>query len=65
MYKRQVIDSSSEFLQFLDKKEIKLGQEIKVLEKESFDDSLLIEIANKELSISQKITNNLYLQKTH
>lgn len=60
-----VIDSSSEFLRFLDKQEIKLGQEIKILEKESFDGSLLIEIASKKLSISQKIANNLYVQKTH
>ncbi len=60
-----VIDSSSEFLRFLDKQEIKLGQKITVLEKESFDDSLLIEVSGKKLSISQKIANNLYLQKIH
>ncbi|MFY9242992.1 MAG: metal-dependent transcriptional regulator [Polaribacter sp.] len=58
-----VKDSSSEFLQFLDKKGIVLGKKIKVLEKEDFDDSLSIEIGDKKLSISKKIANNLYIQK--
>ena len=58
-----VDDSSSEFLQFLDKKGITLGKQITVLEKEDFDDSLSIQIENKKLSISNKIANNLYIQK--
>jgi DtxR family Mn-dependent transcriptional regulator len=58
-----VNDSSSEFLQFLDKKGITLGKEITVLEKEDFDDSLSIIINDKKLSISHKIANNLYIQK--
>jgi DtxR family Mn-dependent transcriptional regulator len=58
-----VNDSSSEFLQFLDKQEIVLGQKVKVLEKEPFDDSLSIEINEIKFSISNKIANNLYIQK--
>ena len=58
-----VKDSSSDFLQFLDKKEIALGKRITVIEKEPFDDSLLIKINNEEISISNKIANNLYIQK--
>lgn len=58
-----VNDSSSEFLQFLDKKGITLGKKITVLEKEDFDDSLSIMIGDKKLSISHKIANNLYIQK--
>jgi len=58
-----VKDSSSEFLQFLDKKNITLGIKITVLEKEEFDDSLSIEIDGKKLSISNKIANNLYIKK--
>ena len=57
-----VNDSSSEFLQFLDKQGIALGQQIKVIEKEPFDDSLTIKINNKEITISNKIANNLYIQ---
>lgn len=59
-----VNDSSSEFLQFLDKKGITLGKKIEVLEKEDFDDSLSILIDNKKLSISNKIANNLYIRKS-
>jgi DtxR family transcriptional regulator, Mn-dependent transcriptional regulator len=58
-----VNDSSSEFLQFLDKLGIALGQKIEVLNKEPFDGSLTIKIEDKTLSISHKIANNLYLQK--
>ena len=58
-----VNDSSSEFLQYLDKKGITLGKLITVLEKEDFDDSLSIQIAQQKLSISNKIANNLYIQK--
>ena len=58
-----VDDSSSEFLKFLDKKGITLGKQIIVLEKEDFDDSLSIQIENKKISISNKIANNLYIQK--
>ena len=60
-----VDDSSSEFLRFLDKKGITLGKQITVLEKEDFDDSLSIQIDNKKLSISNKIANNLYIQKVN
>ena len=58
-----VDDSSSEFLQFLDKKGITLGKQITVLEKEDFDDSLSIGIEGEKLSISNKIANNLYIKK--
>ncbi len=58
-----VNDSSSEFLRFLDKQGIALGQIIKVIEKEPFDDSFSIKINNRNLSISNKIANNLYIQK--
>ena len=58
-----VDDSSSEFLQFLDKKGITLGKKITVLEKEVFDDSLFIETGDEKLSISKKIANNLYIKK--
>ena len=59
-----VNDSSSEFLKFLDKKGIKLGKQITVLEKEDFDDSLTIRIDDIKLSISNKIANNLYIKKS-
>ncbi|WP_299062821.1 metal-dependent transcriptional regulator [uncultured Polaribacter sp.] len=59
-----VDDSSSEFLQFLDKKGITLGKKITILDKEEFDNSLSILIGEKKLSISNKIANNLYIKKS-
>ena len=58
-----VDDSSSEFLRFLDKQGIALGKHIEVIEKEPFDGSFLIRLNDKKLSISNKIANNLYIQK--
>ena len=55
-------DSSSEFLKYLDRYQISLGQKIRVVSKESFDGSVTILINNKEMSISQKIANNIYIQ---
>ena len=57
-----VKDSSSEFLKYLDKYQISLGQQIKVISKEPFDDSLTILMHDKEITISQKIANNIYIQ---
>ncbi len=58
-----VNDSSSEFLKFLDRQGIGLGDKIKIIEKEPFDGSLIIEINNRLLSISNKIANNLHIRK--
>ncbi len=58
-----VNDTSSEFLRFLDKQEIGLGLNIEVLDKEPFDDSFLVKINEKEMTISNKVANNIYIQK--
>lgn len=58
-----VNDSSSNFLKFLDKNNIALGKQIRVIEKEPFDDSLIVEVEGKKISISHKIANNLYIEK--
>ena len=57
-----VKDTSSEFLKYLDKQEIALGSEIEIIQKESFDLSIKIKVLNKELTISNKIATNLYVQ---
>ena len=57
-----VDDSSSNFLQYLDKNGISLGEKIEVLSIESFDGSLSIKVDGKVLSISNKIANNIYIQ---
>ncbi|GGD18505.1 metal-dependent transcriptional regulator [Hyunsoonleella pacifica] len=57
-----VIDSSTEFLQYLDKHKISLGCAIKLLQREPFDNSITIEIEGKELAISNMIANNLFVK---
>jgi DtxR family Mn-dependent transcriptional regulator len=57
-----VKDSSAEFLKYLDKQEIALGSKIEILSKESFDLSTKIKVNDKELTISNKIANNLFVK---
>jgi len=57
-----VKDSSPPFLKFLDKNEIALGDEISILDKEEFDDSIIITIKNSTIHISDQIASNLYLK---
>lgn len=59
-----VRDSSPAFLQFLDKHKISLGKEIRILEKEAFDQSMKIRIEDEELRISNLISGNLYIKTT-
>ncbi|MAD97829.1 MAG: iron-dependent repressor [Flavobacteriaceae bacterium] len=57
-----VKDSSSDFLKYLDRQAVKLGDEIAVMAKEDYDDSIHIKIDKRELNISKKIASNLYIQ---
>ena len=57
-----VKDSSAAFLQFLDKNNISLGKTIKVLEKEDFDKSMLINLQGIDIHISSLISENLYIK---
>jgi len=56
-------DSSDDFLRYLDKKEIAIGNTIKVLSIEPFDRSMKIEMNSKKISISENVADNLYLKK--
>ena len=57
-----VKNSSVEFLQYLDKQKIALGSTINIASKEDFDASLQIHINGEELSISNKIAENLFIK---
>lgn len=57
-----VKDSSSEFLQYLDKQKISLGSEIEVLEIEPFDQSYMVKIHQQTITITKKIASNLFVQ---
>ncbi len=56
-----VKESSTEFLQYLDKRKIGIGSKITVLGKEFFDGSMMIQVGSNQFFISNKITNNLYI----
>lgn len=58
-----VIDSSSDFLKYLDKHQIGLGAEILVMDKEDFDQSMSLNINGKTMLMSKSITNNLFVKK--
>ncbi len=57
-----VKDSSAKFLKYLDKNNIALGTDIKVLTKEPFDESMTIKINDSDLAISKDIANNIYVK---
>src|SRR6056297_290712 len=59
-----VDDISTGFLNFLEKKQIALGDTISVLEREEFDGSMKIEINQNEIQISNQIASNLFLEVT-
>jgi len=58
-----VKDSSSTFLNFLDNSNIKLGNKVKIISKEEFDQSIIIENNKDRISISEKISKNLFIKK--
>ena len=58
-----VKDSSKAFLKFLDNANIQLGSVLKVISKEAFDNSLIIENKKISKSISNQISKNLYVKK--
>ena len=59
-----VKDSSEGFLRYLDKRNIKIGDSIKVINIEPYDKSIKIEINSKEIIVSENVAENLYLKST-
>ncbi|WP_417443163.1 metal-dependent transcriptional regulator [Joostella sp.] len=57
-----VKDSSSDFLRYLDKLHISLGEEITIINKEPFDNSVQIKLNSTEINISALTANNIYLK---
>lgn len=58
-----VKDSSTQFLQYLDKLGISLGNTIQIMEKEPFDNSMTILNNTREMNISALVANNIYVKK--
>ena len=57
-----VKDSSAQFLKYLDKNQITLGTKINIVAKEEFDLSVKIKVADKTVTVSSMIANNLYVK---
>ncbi len=59
-----VQDHTSDFLQYLDRMELTLGTEIKLLERYAYDDSVKILLSDeKEIVISKKVSQHLFIQR--
>lgn len=58
-----VKDSSSEFLRFLDAQGIQLGKKIRIDEIFEYDQSRTVTIDKRQLSLSQQVSKNLYINK--
>jgi DtxR family transcriptional regulator, Mn-dependent transcriptional regulator len=60
-----VKDHTAGFLQYLEGTKLLLGTKVKVLKKFTYDDSILISIGTgKELTISNKVSRNLYIKES-
>ncbi len=60
---RKLADTSSQFLNYLDRKNIKLGLQITVLSRESFDHSITATIGDINHQLSQEVTTKLLIEK--
>lgn len=58
-----VKDSSAGFLQYLDGLRLGLGSKLELLSHEPFDDSRLVKLSGKKLTLSNKGSRNIYLKK--
>jgi len=61
---KAVKDSSTVFLDYLNKKNIGLGTKISIENIESYDKAMQIKVNNTLITISQKISNNLIVAET-
>ena len=56
-------DSSSEFLQYLEKTKLVLGAQVEIIDKISFDNSVSVMVEDsKTLNISHHISSNIYIK---
>jgi len=57
-------DSSTEFLQFLDKHTLQINSEITILDKFDFDNSMTVQFTNgNPLILSEKVSSNIFVNK--
>ncbi|MFN3694473.1 MAG: metal-dependent transcriptional regulator [Ignavibacterium sp.] len=61
----RISDFKSELLLYASKQGLRIGQKILVKEKLEFDGSVLIKTNSNEVSLSNKIASNIFVQKEH
>jgi len=60
---QRVNDHSKELLKYLYESGLVVGNKITVLEKRSFDNSMVLKVENKQQTISEKISQNIFVEK--
>ncbi|MDO4228342.1 MAG: metal-dependent transcriptional regulator, partial [Capnocytophaga sp.] len=58
-----VKNTSKDFLLYLNKVSIALGDEITVISKEKFDNSMIVSVHKKNITLSAMVCRNIYVQK--
>ena len=58
----RVSDSNSEMLQYVSSIGISLNKKVRIKQKMSFDNSMIITINNKEVNISATISENIFVE---
>lgn len=61
---KAVADTSEAFLSYLNNKKIKLGNEVKIIRKESFDGQTTLLVNKRELIVSEVICNKILVEPT-
>jgi DtxR family Mn-dependent transcriptional regulator len=60
---QRVNDHSKELLKYLYESGLIVGNKITVLEKRSFDNSMVVKVESKQQTISEKISQNIFVEK--
>lgn len=60
---QKVNDHDKDLLIYLFESQLVVGRSVKVIEKRKFDNSLLVKVERKELTISEKISRNIFVEK--
>lgn len=58
-----VTNSNDEFLKYLNSKSLQLDSIIEILDKEEFDQSMIVKYNDQEITLSEKVTEKLLVEK--
>lgn len=58
-----VKESENDFLRYLNSKNINLGSELSILEKNDYDKSMLVSIEGEQVTLTDKVTKQIFVKK--